>query len=150
MRVCFGTQEPGVQSQDQGNSKVPKSWLLSSFLVSLRAGYTRRLGNTKVLTHHKVAMGSKERPHWKCSWLFGHSKCSVSDYYQNTATGKHTHTQYKNQTKQKQSYVTLFAHKFHLHRSAGFTCLYRGRSMSFSSLLIQYNHCLEGIVIYRA
>lgn len=33
--MCFGTQQPGVQSQDQGNSKVPESWLLSSFPFSL-------------------------------------------------------------------------------------------------------------------
>lgn len=146
----FGTQQPGVQSQDQGNWKVPESWLLSSFLVSLEqdthvdwvtqrcsliTGWPWDLKNDHIEHAHDY-LG-----------IVSALLVIITRTLQLESTYTHKYTNHK---KQKQSYVTLFAHKFHLHRCTGFTCLYQGRSMSFPTLLIQYNHCLEGTVTFMA
>lgn len=139
MRVCFGTQQPGVQSQDQGNSKVPESWLLSSFPFSLEQD-THVDWVTQRCSLIRGLRWDLKNDHIETArdylGIVSTLLVIIIRTLQLENTNTHTH-KYKNQKKQKQSYVTLFAHKFYLHRSAGFTCLYRGRCMPFSSLLIQ-------------
>lgn len=67
---------------------------------------------TKVLTNHRIAVGSKELLNLKCSWLFGHNKCSASYYYQNSATGK-----FKEKIQKLEKADAILLHSLHLQIS---------------------------------